>query len=260
MPEQTEENVIQAHRINSIAVMGTVVSTNYTVEPGKVTVAIGPVGAKDSQITIPFLRRRGGNDWEWWAPEKDEQVLIIAPGGNLQRAVIVGCLPYKAKKDSLAEVKKGIRWVKEESGSGGEKIQSSGHVVQYQDKTTYSYDKELHIFRATFLQGKTIDLKIDATEDKEKVNIKAQKVKVDIDATKDAEKVTVDVNDKTKLVMDAKQETITIESKGKIMVKAKDITLELMKSGKVGLSCKGLSIDAKDGEVAIKGSAIKLNC
>ncbi len=277
MPKKTEENVIQAHQLNSLAVMGTVVSTHYKAGPGKVTVAIGHAKAKESEITIPFLHRRGGNDWEWWAPEVGEQVLVIAPGGNLKRGVVVGCLPYKKLADSITPNEGGKRWVKE-AVKGGRRAQDSAHVVHYHDKTTVAYDKELHIFRATFLEEKTIDLKIDATEDKEKVNLKAKEITLDIDATKDAEKVTLDLKSgKTKVEFDAKKELITIESKGKIMVKAKDITLELMKSGKVGLSCKGLSVDSKgdvklrasegnvevkapSGNVTVTGSAIKLNC
>ena len=258
MPDQTDQNVIQAHRLNSIAVMGTVVATDYEDNPGKVTVKIGPTDESASKITVPFLHRRGGNDWEWWAPEKDEQVLIVAPGGNLQRAVIVGSLPYKAKADFLTPSEKGKRWVKEEAGEGGKKLHSTGHVVHYQDKTTYSYDKELHIFQATFLEGKTIDLKIDATKDKEKIDLKTKEIKLNIDAAKDAEKVTLDVKDKTKLVMDAKEETITIDSKGKLDIKAKDITLTLNKDGSVALKCKKLTVESS-GEIAVTGTPVNVN-
>lgn len=257
MPDQTEQNVIQAHRLNSIAVMGTVVSTDYTDDPGKVTVKIGPTDENESKITIPYLRRRGGNDWEWWAPEKDEQVLIVAPGGNLQRAVIVGSLPYTGKPDSLTPSEKGKRWVKEEAGDGGKKLHSTGHVVFYQDKTTYMYDKELHIFQASFLEGETIDLKIDATEDKEKIDLKAKEITLNIDATKDAEKVTLNLKDKTKLEMDANAETITIDSTGKVIVKAKDITLTLSNDGGVTLNCKTLTLES-EGEVAVKGTPINV--
>lgn len=280
MPDQTEQDVIQAHRINSIALMGTVTGTDYTEDPGKVTVKIGPADENESKITIPFLRRRGGNDWEWWAPEKDEQVLIVAPGGNLQRAVIVGSLPYTGKLDSLTPSEKGKRWVKEEAGEAGKKLHSTGHVVHYQDKTTYSYDKELHIFQATFLEGKTIDLKIDATKDKEnaqfkikedidikadvtddkpKIDITVKDIKLNIDSTSGSEKITVDVKSgKTKLEMDG-QGTINITAGG-------GITMELKDKGNVTLNCKELSVVPSkltvnsSGEVAITGSAIKLNC
>jgi phage baseplate assembly protein V len=41
---------------------------------------------------MPWTTTRAGFDGEWWAPEVDEQVLVIAPSGNLTQGVIVGSL------------------------------------------------------------------------------------------------------------------------------------------------------------------------
>lgn len=41
---------------------------------------------------MPWTTARAGYDGEWWAPERDEQVLVIAPSGNLTQGIIVGSL------------------------------------------------------------------------------------------------------------------------------------------------------------------------
>ncbi len=139
--------------MSNIAVMGKVTETDYKTGVGKVKVRIGPDAT--SEYTMDWLRRRGGNDWEWWAPEVGEQVLIISPDGDLDRAVIVGCLPYEAKPESLTDAALGKRWVKAE-----EKKEKSAHMIQYDDKTTFSYDKEKHVSRSLSWKVKPSILKL----------------------------------------------------------------------------------------------------
>jgi phage baseplate assembly protein V len=65
-------------------------------DPGdipRVMVQIGGV-SQGSYIRnwMPWTTTRAGFDGEWWAPELDEQVLVIAPSGNLTQGIIVGSL------------------------------------------------------------------------------------------------------------------------------------------------------------------------
>lgn len=41
---------------------------------------------------LPWMTRRAGGDLEWWAPEVGEQVLVIAPSGLLEAAVVLPAL------------------------------------------------------------------------------------------------------------------------------------------------------------------------
>lgn len=38
---------------------------------------------------LPWFSRRAGNDREWWAPEKGEQVLLISPDGEMSQGLIL---------------------------------------------------------------------------------------------------------------------------------------------------------------------------
>lgn len=73
----------------------------------RVLVQIGGV-SKGSYIRnwMPWTTTRAGFDGEWWAPEVDEQVLVIAPSGNLTQGIIVGSLyrgplTFDAAKDGI---------------------------------------------------------------------------------------------------------------------------------------------------------------
>jgi len=41
---------------------------------------------------LPWVTRRAGPDAEWWAPEAGEQVLLLAPGGDLALGVVLPAL------------------------------------------------------------------------------------------------------------------------------------------------------------------------
>ena len=38
---------------------------------------------------LPWLTHRASNDTSWWAPEVGEQVIVLAPSGELHQAVIM---------------------------------------------------------------------------------------------------------------------------------------------------------------------------
>jgi phage baseplate assembly protein gpV len=288
MSEQDVENLAQDRLLSNIAILGRVIATEYALETGMVRVRIGPEDEKSAEYDMPWIRRRGGKDWEWWAPEKDEQVLIISPDGDLDRALIVGSLPYKDFKDSMTPSEKLKRWVLPEGGkepapTDEKKDESTAHVVQYNDKTTTLYDKELHIFHATFLEKKTIDLKVDAKKDEEKAELKfkkgdTEKIGITIDALDKKENVNLklkeDINidakrdeDKKEASIDIKVKKVTakidgkdgeekinidVNAKTKMLMDAKKESIEIESTGELTIKAKGITLTLdKQGGVTL---------
>jgi len=73
-------------RISNLIRVGTIGETDYPA--GKVKVHC------DGIVTgwLPWLTRRAGGDRDWWAPEPGEQVLVIAPSGELTAAFALPAL------------------------------------------------------------------------------------------------------------------------------------------------------------------------
>jgi len=77
-------------RVSNLIQIGKVVEADYP--NAKLKVEIGDI------ITdwIPWLTKRASNDTTWWAPEVGEQVLVLAPSGELKQAVIMPALYQNA--------------------------------------------------------------------------------------------------------------------------------------------------------------------
>ncbi len=75
--------------------IGTVDQADYA--NAKIKVKIGDI------VTdwLPFLVQRAGNDFDWWAPEVNEQVVVFAPGGDLAQGFVYGSL-YQAASPAPA--------------------------------------------------------------------------------------------------------------------------------------------------------------
>lgn len=70
-------------KLNNLVRAGTVAEADYAA--AKVRVTIGPI------ITgwLPWLTTRAGGDRSWWAPEAGEQVVVLAPAGELAQAWVL---------------------------------------------------------------------------------------------------------------------------------------------------------------------------
>ncbi|MEM1000467.1 MAG: phage baseplate assembly protein V [Bacteroidota bacterium] len=158
----TEEFVTRNYSLlNNLIIWGKVMKTNYARDSGRVWVSLGAHYGEDEIIDLPWLRRRGGKDWEWWAPEVGEQVLILAPGGRVERAVIIGSLPYRG--DKLTMIDQSARKFNRSQGGEAENnpnneskklLEASKHVIRYEDETQITYDKETHQLKAELKAGK----------------------------------------------------------------------------------------------------------
>lgn len=88
---------------------------------------------------LPWTTPRAGLDGEWWAPEPDEQVVVIAPSGNLARAIIIGAIFRGALNFVPSE--NGITPHTPLPAGDAEKQQ---HVRVYRDGSRMMYDRNTH--------------------------------------------------------------------------------------------------------------------
>ncbi len=79
-----------ARRVANLLRLGTVDEADY--EKARVRVAIGKVKTG----WLPWITLRAGPDATWWAPELGEQVLVLAPCGNLGQGIVLGALYQQA--------------------------------------------------------------------------------------------------------------------------------------------------------------------
>ncbi|MDE0109902.1 MAG: phage baseplate assembly protein V [Bryobacterales bacterium] len=93
----------------------------------------GPAGSPALTGWLPWLSAAAGEDRDWRPPSIDEQVLLLAPGGELSAAWI---LPGSYAGDFSAP---------ESSGSK--------RVTRYRDGAIVSYDAEAHELEVTLPEG-----------------------------------------------------------------------------------------------------------
>jgi phage baseplate assembly protein V len=70
-------------RLNNLLRLGTVASLDAGA--ARVTVRSGDL----LTAPLPWFTRRAGPDRDWWAPEAGEQVMILAPAGELTQGVVL---------------------------------------------------------------------------------------------------------------------------------------------------------------------------
>ena len=108
---------------------------------------------------MPWLSRRAGLDAEWWKPDLDEQVLVLAPSGNLAIGVVAGSiyrgtrmyfppsvdLTKAAGSDSVERLPAECS-AHAEADLTNHTAQSAEHIHKqvYRDGTTMQYDSILH--------------------------------------------------------------------------------------------------------------------
>lgn len=115
------------------AQLGRVAETDYPKARARVTLNDGL-----SSAWLPWLACRAGGDRTWWAPEVDEQVLVVCPDGDPARGVIVGAL-YCQDASAPAAVE-------------------TVHRTLYKDGASIEYDREAHALKATLPDGGTAEL------------------------------------------------------------------------------------------------------
>lgn len=105
-------------RLANIIRIATVSEIDY--DTAKVIVAIGELRSD----WLPWLSSRAGNNVTWSAPDIGEQVIVLAPSGDLSQAVILSAL-YQNNFPA-----------QENSGDV--------HAIEYGDGTKISYNRQTH--------------------------------------------------------------------------------------------------------------------
>lgn len=82
---------------------------------------------------VPWLTTRAGGDREWWAPEVDEQVVLLSPSGELANAVALTAI-YSTDRPAPSD-------------------DPDKHLVRYSDGAEIEYDRANHLLRAVLPQG-----------------------------------------------------------------------------------------------------------
>lgn len=77
-------------RLANLLRLGTVAEADYGRARARIT-----IGALKTDW-LPWITLRAGPDATWWAPEVGEQVLVLAPCGNLSQAVVLGSIYQSA--------------------------------------------------------------------------------------------------------------------------------------------------------------------
>lgn len=125
------------HRLSNLIQFGKVCEADY--QKAKLKVQIGEI------VTdwLPWLTSRAGNNTSWWAPEVEEQVLVLAPSGEINQAVILPAM-YQQQFPAPSE-------------------NNYVHQVTYEDGTTLSYDKKHHTLSVTMTTSGEIKLTVGSS-------------------------------------------------------------------------------------------------
>jgi len=105
-------------RVNNLIRIGVVAQVDYPAARVRVRSADLETG------WLPWVTDRAGGDRTWWAPEMGEQVLLLAPSGDLSGAVVLGSIYRNAFP------------------APGDRETLHRHV--YADGASVEYDREIH--------------------------------------------------------------------------------------------------------------------
>lgn len=124
-------------RVSNLIQIGTVAETDYP--QAKVKIKIGDI------IThwLPWITTRAHDNKTWWSPEVNEQVLVLAPSGELMQAVVLPAIysaAYAAPDDN-----------------------PDIHKTVYKDGTLLQYDRANHVLTSNVNSAGRIELIIGAS-------------------------------------------------------------------------------------------------
>ncbi|AEX53121.1 baseplate assembly protein V [Rahnella aquatilis CIP 78.65 = ATCC 33071] len=113
--------------------IGTVAEVDLTAEPPVARVSTG----ENTTDWIRWAAMRAGTAVTWWAPTAGEQVLLFAPCGDLENAVIMGSLYSDSVKPP-------------DSGAASD-------VIQFPDGAKVSYDPETGALVVTGVKSASVE-------------------------------------------------------------------------------------------------------
>ncbi len=198
---------------------------------GSASVLVHIGGEEEGTYTrnwMPWVTARAGYDAEWWQPELNEQVVVVAPSGNLSLGIIIGTLfrgdwlSIKASDDQDAKPEAGLKTPPEDKQ----------HIYRrlFADGSEVSFDKKEHLFSMSFKS------KPDAEKAATSITIQAKEKKGEISVICGEEE-----SDQTTIELSSG--AIALESTGELSLTVGDSSIE-MKQDKIVLKSKTLELDA----------------
>lgn len=122
-----------ARRLANVVRLGTVAAVDLAAARVQVVYDTEADGTPIRTAPLPWLTGRAGADRTWWAPAVGEQVVVLAPGGDLPRAVVLPALYRDAHPAPAAEASK--------------------HVALYGDGIRVEVDTDAHRYSVTVPAG-----------------------------------------------------------------------------------------------------------
>lgn len=132
--EEALDLVELARRLANVVRAGTVAELDG--DRVRVRYDTDEAGAPILTAPIPWLTYRAGPDRSWWAPEVGEQVVLLAPSGELTQAFALPALYSDAHPAPASDPDK--------------------HVVRHSDGALFQYDRESHEYRIALPAGSRV--------------------------------------------------------------------------------------------------------
>ena len=128
-----------ARRMASIVRLGIVAEVDH--QAARVRVRYGGEGETALSAWLPWVTERAGQDRSWWPPEAGEQVLILAPSGEMAKGVAVGGV-YRSEHPAPES-------------------DPDKHAIHYSDGAVIEYDRSAHRLKAELPAGGGAELTAD---------------------------------------------------------------------------------------------------
>ena len=128
-----------ARRMASIVRLGIVAEVDH--QAARVRVRYGGEGETALSAWLPWVTERAGADRNWWPPEAGEQVLILAPSGEMAKGVAVGGVYRREHPAPESDPNK--------------------HAIHYSDGAVIEYDRSAHRLKAELPAGGGAELTAD---------------------------------------------------------------------------------------------------
>lgn len=125
-------------RVANVVRLGVVAEVDAEAARCRVRYDADEAGAPVVSGPLPWVTARAGADRAWWAPEAGEQVVMLAPSGELVQAVVLPSL-YREAHPAPADAPTVRRTV-------------------YDDGAVIEYDRAAHRLRAALPAGGTAEL------------------------------------------------------------------------------------------------------
>ena len=206
-------------RLSNTIRPGTVLEADY--EKARIRVTMGD----NTSAWLPWLTSRAGEDRTWHAPEVGEQVIVMAPGGELSAGYVMPGAIYK-----------------NDYPANGDKPEISR--TTYKDGAILEYDREAHAHLLQLPEGSaTVKVGDDAQTEITPDKITA-KVGTDAKTEITASKILAQIGTDAKSEITANKITHTLGSSSKIEVT----------SGSVKITVGGTTLEIASGGITINGN------